>query len=179
MMVNRRFVRVAGATVVFTLLAAVPSTKPALNDAEIAHIAVTANQIDIDAARYALERASNAQVREFAETMIRDHTAVIEQAVALATRLGVTPVNNQVSQDLVADAEAAHEALRQAPDAQFDRAYMDREVGYHEAVISAVRTVLIPGARSTDLKTLLEGVAPALDAHLTHAKAVHAALERD
>src|SRR5689334_13249665 len=73
---------------------------PHLSDPEIAHVAVTANGIDSAAAKFALTRSSNSQVKAFANTMVTDHTAVDQQAVALATRLHVTPADNAVSQSL-------------------------------------------------------------------------------
>lgn len=58
---------------------------PKLSDPEVAHTAVTANQIDIDFAQIAFNKSKNADVLQFAKTMANDHQAVIKQAVALAT----------------------------------------------------------------------------------------------
>ena len=54
-----------------------------LNDAQIAHIAYTADNIDIQAAQQALKKSKNKDVRAFAQDMVRDHTAVNEKALAL------------------------------------------------------------------------------------------------
>ena len=43
-------------------------------------IAYTAGQIDIKAAKLALEKSKNKEVRDFAENMVRDHAAVNDQA---------------------------------------------------------------------------------------------------
>ena len=147
-----------------------------LSDPEVAHVAVTANRIDIDQARLVESRTQNAEVRQFAATMIRDHTAVNEQAAALATRLGVTPKDNPVSQSLVAGAIEARKTIEAESGAGFDRAYMDREVGYHQAVLDALDTVLIPTTENADLRKLLVDVRPAIAAHLEHARRVRAAL---
>lgn len=64
---------------------------PDLSDQEVAHVAVTANSIDIELAKFAQTRTRNAEVRKFAATMIADHGAVNAQAAALAGRLGVDP----------------------------------------------------------------------------------------
>src|SRR3954451_6701312 len=74
-----------------------PALAQAPNDAQIAHIAYTAGQIDVAAARQALARSHDRQVRAFAQTMVRDHEAVNRQAVALVTRLHVTPAANPTS----------------------------------------------------------------------------------
>ena len=145
---------------------------PKLSDAEVAHTAVTANQIDIDFAEIAKSKSSNTDILKFAETMANDHNAVIAQAVALAKKLGVTPVSNDVSKQLIADAEKTKKMLRETSKKNFDKVYIDNEVSYHKAVISAVEGLLIPETENSELKELLQNVVPALKAHLQHAEMV-------
>lgn len=161
-----------------TFLAGVASAGSAqdLDDAAIAHIAVTANQLDITGAEQALARSSNDDVRAFARTMVRDHEGVIEQAVALAGRLGVTPRENDTSNALSEQAAGVRSALAGLHGDAFDRAYMENEVAYHEAVIAAVEDTLVPNTSNADLKRLLQGVVPALRAHLEHARQLNAGL---
>ena len=147
-----------------------------LDDPSIAHIAITANQLDITGAEQALAKSSNPQVRAFAETMVRDHEGVIAQASALAGRLGVTPTDNEVSRSLTEQAEAVRERLAPLTGPAFDRAYMENEVTYHAAVIGAIENTLVPNTSNADLKALLENVVPALRAHLEHARRLHADL---
>lgn len=163
------------------LIAVVPGLQaqnapPDLNDAEVAHVAVTANTIDIDAGKFAQSKSHNSKVTDFAATMIRDHTAVNQQAAALAGRLHVTPRDNAVSQSLTSGAREAHDRLANLEGAAFDRAYMDREIAYHQAVLDALDKVLIPTTENADLKKLLTDVRPAIAAHLEHAKQVRAGL---
>lgn len=155
-----------------------PAAAPApdLSDPEVAHVAVTANSIDIDLARFAQARTQNAEVRQFAATMITDHTAVNARAAALAGRLGVTPTDNAVSQSLVAGAAAARAVLEPLQHATFDRAYMDREIAYHQAVLDALDGLLIPTSSNGDLRQLLVDVRPAIAAHLAHAKLIRTRL---
>lgn len=143
-----------------------------LSDPEIAHIAVTANALDVEAARLALDRSDDAAVRDFARTMIRDHEGVIEQAKALAGRLGVTPRDNATSRSLSSGAEKTRRELSSLDGADFDRAYMQNEVEYHETVIAAIEQTLIPSTENGELRGLLEAVLPALEAHLEHARSV-------
>ena len=86
-------------------------TTPKLSDPEIASVAVVANQIDINYAKIAKEKSKNADVLKFAQTMTDDHTAVINQAVALVKKLGVTPKDNAVSKKLLSDAEKDKEGF--------------------------------------------------------------------
>ncbi|MBO9683251.1 MAG: DUF4142 domain-containing protein [Flavisolibacter sp.] len=149
---------------------AIAQDKPKLSDPEVAFVAVTANQIDIDFAGVAKQKSKDAGVIEFANTMERDHKAVIAQAVALAKKLGVTPQDNAVSKGMVADAEKTKKSLRAKSGKAFNKAYIDNEVAYHKAVIAAVETVLIPETDNSELKELLQNVVPALKAHLMHAE---------
>lgn len=152
---------------------------PNLSDPEVAHVAVTANSIDIELARVAVSKADKAEVKAFATTMITDHSAVNSQAAALAGRLGVTPRDNPVSQSLLSGAQAARASLEKLRGAAFDRAYIDREVAYHQAVLDALDGLLIPTTENAELKKLLVDVRPAIAAHLAHAKALQGSLGDD
>jgi putative membrane protein len=166
--------------------AAAPATTPAdtmmdtsraagaatLNDAQIAHVAVTANSIDSAAGVMAREKGRARAVKDFAQTMITDHTGVNERAVALAKRLNVTPENNDVSRQLRAGADSAAERLRGMSGAGFDSAYINHEVAYHQAVLDALDKTLIPGAQNAELKKLLQDVRPAIAAHLERARSI-------
>lgn len=143
---------------------------PKLNDAEIASVAVTANQIDIDYGKIAIDRSKNADVREFANTMINDHNAIIKMAVDLANKLGVVPQDNAVTQSLLDQSKETTKTLMALKGKAFDKAYIDNEVAYHKAVIDAVKGLLIPQAQNKELKELLQTAVPILDAHYDHAK---------
>jgi len=150
----------------------------AVSDAQIASIVVTANQVDIDAGRLAAAQASSAEVRKFGQQMATDHTGVNEQATALVTRLKVTPSDNPTSQGLKAGGEKNIAALKNLTGAAFDKAYIDHEVAYHQAVLDAIDKTLIPSAQNTELKTLLVKVRPAFLAHLAHAKMIQSSLSK-
>lgn len=147
------------------------------SDSQIAHVAVTANAIDVELGEIARRRAADARVREFAGRMITDHTAVNEQAAALAKKLGVTPEDNPISRSLRSGAEAVKETLGDLPRGEFDRAYMDREVEYHQAVLQALDETLIPSTENKELRALLQQARGAIAAHLAHAEELRAELE--
>lgn len=164
----------AGAMAAFSLYAvnSFGQTKPKLTDAEIASVAVTANQVDINYAKIAESKSKDADIVEFAQTMAKDHQGVIDQAVALVTKLKVTPKDNAVSQKLNADAEKTKKSLNAKTGKDFDKAYINNEVAYHKAVISTVENVLIPESQNAELKGLLQQVLPVLKTHLEHAMMV-------
>jgi len=156
--------------------AAIAQAAPDLNDAEVADVVLTADNIDIDLARFAQTRSKNADVLKFAGTMITDHSAVNAKATALAKKLGVTPENNAVSQSLLAGAKTARAALEPLQGAAFDQAYITREVAFHQAVLDALDTLLIPTTSNSELKQLLVSVRPAIAAHLAHAQMLQKSL---
>ena len=162
--------------------ACAPTPEPAatkaagLNDAQIAAIVVAANGTDADMGEFAAAKTSNTAVREFAQTMVRDHRAVNAQAGALVGKLGVTPEETDVSRKLVQDGRAVQAELATRTGADFDRAYIDHEVAYHQAVIDAVDQLLIPATTNAELKAAIVGVRPALVAHLGHAQQLQASL---
>jgi putative membrane protein len=145
-----------------------------INDAQIASIVVTANQVDIDAGTLAKSRARGLEVRNFAQLMVTDHTAVNKSATDLVTTLKVTPQDNPTSQSLKSEGNKNLAHLRTLKGAAFDKAYIDHEVVYHQQVIDALDKVLIPGASNEALKALLIKVRPAFVAHLEHAKQLQA-----
>ena len=147
-----------------------------INDAQIASIVVTANQVDIDAGKLAAGRTTTTEVKKFAEQMVAEHTGVNTSAVALVTKLKVTPEDNPTSQSLKAGGDANLAALKGLKSAAFDKAYIDHEVVYHQAVLDALDKTLIPGAKNAELKALLVKVRPAFVAHLEHAKHLQSSL---
>jgi putative membrane protein len=149
-----------------------------INDAQIAKIVVTANQVDIDAGKFASTKATNPEVKKFAQTMVTDHTGVNKQAVDLATRLGVKPEDNDTAKSLASGGQANLANLKTLKGKEFDKAYVDHEVAYHQAVLDAVDKTLIPGAKNEELKALLVKVRPAFVAHLDHAKMVQSNLSK-
>ena len=115
-------------------------------------------------------------VKDFAQTMITDHSGVNRQAVALATRLNVTPEDNDVSRQLRSGADRARAAVQGLTGAAFDSAYVAREVEYHRAVLDALDATLVPNARNAELEALLEKVRPAIAAHLERARSIQGSL---
>ena len=147
-----------------------------INDAQIASIVVTANQIDVDAGVLMASKTTSPEIRSFAELMIKDHNAVNGAAIALATKLKVTPEDNPTSRSLKAGGEKNLATLKALDGAALDKAYVDHEVVYHAQVIDALDTILIPGATNGELRGLLEKVRPAFVAHLEHAKSLQASM---
>lgn len=168
----------AAALAAFSTAHAQTTSAAPLNDAQIAMIAVVANGVDVDAGKLAAEKSSNKEVKAFAETMVRDHTAVNAKATALAKKLGVTPEESATSKSLKADGDKMLAKLKGMSGAEFDKAYVDNEVAYHDAVIGVVTKTLIPNTQNAELKSLLESAGPIFTSHLEHAKHLQQSLTK-
>lgn len=160
------------------VLAPVMAFAQAPSDPQIAAIVVTANQIDVDAGKLAKSRSKNKEVQQFAQQMITDHIAVNRQAAALAKKLGVKPEDSDTSKALKQAAAQTTKKLKSLKGAQFDKAYVDNEVAYHQQVLDAIDKVLVPGAKNEELKALIVKVRPAIAAHLEHAKHLQGSLPK-
>lgn len=147
-------------------------------DPQIAAIVVTANQVDVDAGKLAGARSHNKDVKSFAHLMVTDHTSVNKSAAELAHKLNLTPEENATSRALKQGGDDNIAKLKTLRGAAFDKAYVDHEVAYHEAVLDAVDKTLIPDAQNADLKALLVKVRPAFVAHLEHARQLQSALAK-
>ena len=161
---------------VCSLLLPITADAQGVNDAQIASIVITANQVDIHLGKLAQITTTNADIKAFAERMITDHTAVNNAATDLVTRLKVRPEDNPTSQSLKSDRAKSVQRLLTLKGTAFDQAYIDREVAYHQQVIDVLDNTLIPGARNEELKALLVKVRPAFAAHLEHAKRLQSSL---
>lgn len=145
-------------------------------DPQIAAIVVTANQVDIDAGKLAERKAHATDVKAFAKRMVTDHTGVNKAAVGLAEKLHVTPESSPTSESLKQGGDQNLATLRTLSGKAFDKAYIDHEVAYHQAVLDAMDKALIPGAQNAQLKALLVKVRPAFVDHLNHAKMIQSTL---
>ena len=169
--------RIALMTAAALMIGSPTLTKSGPTDAEIAHIAYTAGNIDIDAAKLALAKSKNATVREFAEAMVRDHEAVNVKALDLVKKLKVTPQANATSDALMKQAAETKNRLSALEGPAFDQAYAANEAAYHNTVNGALKTVLIPSADNNELKSLLETGLTLFGEHQKHAEQIAAELK--
>ncbi len=163
-----RFGLMVGAIALAALPAVAQSNKP--TDPQIAHIAYTAGVLDVEAGKQALAISKNPQVREFAQQMVKDHTAVNDQALALVKKLKVTPEDNATSKSLTEQAKAKRAELAKLSGAAFDKAYIANEIAFHKTVNGALETTLIPSASNAELKSLLQTGLKLFQGHQQHAE---------
>jgi putative membrane protein len=128
-----------------------------------------ANTADMETGALAQQQGVSQEVREFGAMLVRDHRAVRQQGRDLAAKLGVTPTPPKDDQS-AKDHAAAMARLRGLKGAEFDRAFLQHEAAFHQAVIDALQSTLLPAIDNQELKALVEKVAPAFQAHLRMAQ---------
>lgn len=162
----------------FCLAGAGQAQEPAdLDDLEIAHVAYVADNIDIRYAHLALAISDNPDIRTFAETMIRDHMAVNEQALALLAKLGAEAKDNFLSQSLLENADKLVDEMSGLRGAAFDKRYAENELAYHQAVNDLVENSFIPNIENADVKALFEAGLAIFKAHQGHAETMVGTLQ--
>jgi len=165
--------------VAFTLRTAIAAPVPvpvvssvpgaALDDPTIVAIFDAANTADIETGELGAKMGSTKAIRDFGAMLARDHKTVRQQGRDLAKKLGVTPTPPK-DDDSVRQHAAVMKKLRSLEGAEFDKAFLENEVGYHDAVIAAVQKTLLPAIQNAELKNLVTTVAPAFVAHRDAAK---------
>lgn len=149
---------------------------PALTDANIVAILDGANAADSAAGAIAAAKGTAADVKSFGRDMMRDHHALRVAGQDLAKKLNVTP-EMPAGDNSAATASAWRDSLNaMARGAEWDKAYINHEVAYHESVLNTAQTAL-GAAQNAELKALIEKAAPNIQAHLEHAKQIQSKMK--
>lgn len=165
------------ATILFLVAGGAVAQSNALTDAQIEAITVAANDVDIEAGKLAKSRASDAKVKAFAEQMVTDHSGVNKAAKDLARKIKVKPEENESSKSLKAGGKENVKKLKDLKKgADFDKAYIDQEVTFHQTVLDTIDKSLLPNAKNDELKAFITKIRPNIAAHLEHAKEIQSTL---
>ncbi|MBL1277469.1 MAG: DUF4142 domain-containing protein [Ectothiorhodospiraceae bacterium] len=149
-----------------------------LSDVEIAHVAYTADNIDIRYAHLALAISTNPDIHDFARSMIRDHTAVNDRALALLKKLKVSPMDNYLSKQLIQRSHQLINEMRQLKGAEFDKRYANNELSYHKAVNDLVENSFIPNIENAEVKELFKTGLGIFKGHQAHAEIMVSSLRK-
>jgi len=148
-----------------------------LTDANIVALLDEANMADSAAGAYAVKKATSPEVKEFARLMMGEHHALRMQGQQLAQKLGVTP-ELPANDPLKPVAQSAMAKFKAAPKgAQFDRTYIETEIGVHHAVIDVAEKGH-DAAQNAELKQLIEQAKPVIEKHIKHAEEIQKKLGR-
>jgi len=140
------------------------------SDAHIMGVMHESNLGEIEAGQLAVQRASDAEVKTFATTMITQHTQLDAQGTALATQLGIPPALPDNTLPAEQDREAVQ--LSAVTGTTFDRTYIAQQVTAHTRTLALV-DASIAEAQQAALRTMLQStVRPMVAAHLATAQQI-------
>jgi putative membrane protein len=159
---------------VFSAFAEIPD----MDDAQIADVVITANNIVIQAGKLAHSRSSDQKIKEYAKRMIGEHAVVNGAATELTARLNLTARNNPISNALRTGSEKNIAELASLHGKEFDKAYIDQAVILHQDILDTIDNRLVPYARSEDLKALLYNLFSPLSDHLEQAQEIRESLNK-
>ena len=126
---------------------------------------------EIQLGQLALQRATNADVKTFAQRMIDQHTALNNEITSLAQSKNIT-----LPTAPTADQQAEATRLSGLSGQEFDLAYMQANVTGHRKDVTEARTQAKSGDDPT-VKMLADNALPILEAHLAVAEEINALLD--
>jgi putative membrane protein len=151
--------------------------KTDVSDAQILGIADTANSGEIEQANIALSKAQKDSVKQFAQLMVKDHTAAKEKGKVVGRELGLTPAPSALANGIEKDGDAVTSQLEKATPSDFDMTYLQLQVREHEKVLKAIDG-LIPKADAQQVKGLLTDMRGHVEHHLATARTTLASLAK-
>lgn len=147
----------------------------AFTDANVLGFLTMVDNAELEAAKTARDKASSAQVRQFAQLMEREHTRFVRQSSRLADSLdlGLDPPPNDELAAMHARVMSTLEALPRGP--MFDHEYMRTQVRTHTRVLQLLQEA--GGAeRAAAVAEHLRRATVAVAAHLERARTVQQAV---
>ena len=147
------------------------AAQTAMTDADILRVFMTSNDGEIVTSQAVVGDAQNAEVRQFAQMMIAEHTALNDRARAL----GMEPRDNQVAASMRQNATAKAAQIDGMSGAMQDRTYTETQVVLHGNTLDMLTNVLIPNARDARLRALLTEARPSVEQHFRRAQQLHMA----
>ena len=146
------------------------------SDPHVVGIVAAANQGEIDQGNAAASRATNPDVRAFAQMMVTDHTTALGAIRDTSARAGIMQTDNDTTAALQRTSRETITNLATYSGAEFDRQYMQTQINLHQWLLTALDQHLIPLSTNRDLRSLLETQRVSVAAHLEQARAIHGRL---
>ena len=137
-----------------------------------------ANDVDLSFARVAYTNSGSEEVKAFARRMLTDHTQIIATMRALSADEDIAPSDDDAGRDLRDLSTLQRDTLRALTGRAFDETYVAMELERHRAILSMIDDVLLPRARSSELRELLASTRPIIAAHIAHAEQLEATLSK-
>lgn len=145
-------------------------TESRLDDAQIGGVTSAVNTGEIQQGRLAASRATTNEAREFGAMMVTMHTAAQERQAALLSRLGLTPRESRLSEQLTASAQSTLAELETKTGRDFDIAYLDAQIVQHRTTLETIDRVLLPSGKAEELRQELQTARGEVANHLEMAQ---------
>ena len=144
----------------------------AWTDANVVDVLTVANQGEVDYSQIGAEKATRADVKKFAQMMVKDHGTMLEAVKSLATRLNVTPATNEKANDLKEEnTKDINDLNAKTVGKEFDDEFMEEQVDMHQETLDLLND-LDSRTTNADLKAAIAEAKPKVQAHLDQAKAL-------
>jgi putative membrane protein len=152
---------------------AVASPKNDWTDAQILSFAAAANAGEIQEGQLAQHKATNPAVKNYAKLMVSDHSAMLKDGRALATKLAITPDSSKddVKDLMKSSQDDIKDLTNKKVGKDWDEEYMDKQVDDHQKVLDKLNDAS-QSAKSPELKNALSDAIAKVQGHLTQAKAI-------
>ena len=160
------------------------ATKPmgrssmASSDGRTVAMFLMANDVNLSFAKVAYANAESDDVKSFARRMLTDHTQIVATIRTLIADADVSPSDDSAGEDLRDLSTLQRDSLRALTGRAFDSTYVAMELDRHRAVLSMIDDVLLPRARSAELREMLASTRPIIAAHVAHAEQLQASLAK-
>jgi putative membrane protein len=148
-----------------------------MTDAQLAAIVQTLNTGEIQEAQVAQAKASSPDVKRFAQEMMNGHREMLMRQNALFTRLQIMPADNAVSSQMKANTQNQLSMLQQVGGHDFDRSYVDDQVGNHNKALELVDRIM-PNVKNADFRTALQEDRSMIETHLRQAEVMQQTLQK-
>jgi putative membrane protein len=175
---TKKILTCAATVLVSTLFLAHAQAQTAPDQNQVAKIMKTANDMEIKAAKVAKSKAQNAEVKAFAEEMIKAHEENNKEAKKITKTNDINPKSSDGSKSLEKEAESKVSDMKKMKGLDFDKAYIDSQVNMHEQLLTDLDTKFIPAATNVNFKTFLETTKSHVQEHLAKAKTIQATLTK-
>ncbi len=141
-------------------------------DQEILNAIVTVNTQEMNLARLAREKANNPVVRNFADSMYREHALSNDRMSSFRVQQNLQFEETAQSMKVKSKGENTLEELRQKSGQEFDRAYMNAQVNIHREALQAIESDFLPVTKNAHLRSMLQRTKEDVQHHLREANKI-------
>ncbi|MES2218451.1 MAG: DUF4142 domain-containing protein [Pseudomonadota bacterium] len=145
-------------------------------DRQILGVLVALNNNEIAAAHYITKQKVDAQVKQFANLMIKDHTQNLHQTMSFEHKLG-SPLESDDSKTMIKDGNDELATLKTLKGKELETAYIDAMVKGHQAALQTIDDNLLKNVTGEALKKQLEATRTHVEHHLEVAKEIQGKLQ--